>query len=159
MKIRLSLAFVSLALGGHPAQAGLVTHQKAGVRFEVPSGWKATPDGEELVVETTDESLLLVFWTPADTSWSAAVDGFRDEVDRMVNKVSVAADPRSGQLNGMPTVELEGGGEVDDAPVEWSATLMMASRPLIVLAFGPPGTWEQNLAKIEGLVSSIKKIK
>ena len=158
MRIPLAL-LCSLGLCSSTLSAETHTYAKAGVQFDLPPGWKATPDGEELVVETTDESLLIILWMPADTTWDAAMDGFRDELDRMVNKVEATGKPVTGQLNGMPAVTLTGEGEVEDARVAFCATLMMAKRPLIALAFGPPHVWSENAARIERLVSSIKKTK
>ena len=54
-------------------EQGLFTHQEAGVRFQLPKGWKAKPDGEVITASSADDALQVVFWIPDEANFDAAV--------------------------------------------------------------------------------------
>lgn len=134
------------------------THADAGVKFEVPQGWKAKPDGEVITVSSADDSLQVVFWVPDEDSFDAAVKELDKELSKTVKNMKTVGKPAKDELNGMPHYGETGTGEVEGATIVWSVDVLGAKKPLIILTFAAPNLFEKNSKGFENLLSSIKKV-
>src|ERR1044071_10291011 len=56
-------------LPGSEQENDLFSHEAAGVQFQLPKGWKAEPDGEQILVTAPDHSFSVVFWVPDEDSF------------------------------------------------------------------------------------------
>ena len=63
------------------------SHEEAGVKFQLPKGWKAEPDGAVITVSTPDDSLQMVFWVPDDDSFDAAVKDLDNELGKTIKNI------------------------------------------------------------------------
>jgi hypothetical protein len=134
------------------------THKEAGVQFDVPSGWKAKPDGEVITVSTADDSLQMVFWVPEEDTFDAAVKDLDKELEKTIKNVKTSGKPTEDTHKGMPHFSENGTGEVGGTTIEWSVDVLAAKKVVIILTFAAPGIAEKHAAEAAKFISSIKKI-
>lgn len=134
------------------------SHQEGGVKFELPKGWKAEPDGEVITVSTPDDSLQMVFWVPEADSFDAAVKELDKELGKTIKNIKMTGKEKIDTHNGMPHYGQSGTGDVDGTTIEWSVDVLGAKKPVIILTFAAPGVWEKHAENAAKFVSSIKKI-
>lgn len=140
------------------SDSNIFTHKEGGIQFEVPSGWKATPNGDNMTVSSTDGGLQVVFWVPAEDSFDAAVRELDKEIGKTIKNVKTVGTPTKDTHNGMPHYGESGTGEVDGTTIAWSVDVLSAKKPVIILSFAAPNLYEKNSAAYEKLINSIKKI-
>lgn len=133
------------------------THQESGITFEVPDGWKAEPDGEQLTVSTADESMALVFWVPAEGTFDAAVEALDQELAKTIANMKADGEVKVDTHNGMRHAGQSGTGEIDGKNILWSVDMLQAKKPVIILTFAAPGQMEKHAEGYSKLVKSIKK--
>lgn len=134
------------------------THADAGVRFELPKGWKAKPDGEVITVSSADDGLQVIFWVPDEASFDAAVKELDKELSKTIKNIKVEGKPTQDTHNGMPHYEEAGTGDVDGVTIAWAVDVLGAKKPLIILTFAAPNLFEKNSDGYMKLVNSIKKV-
>ncbi|MEO7969715.1 MAG: hypothetical protein ABI698_00315 [bacterium] len=135
----------------------LFTHKEAGVQFELPAGWKATPDGEVITVSTADDSLQMVFWVPDENTFDAAVKDLDKELDKTIKNIKITDKGTSDTHNGMPHFSEGGTGEVNGTTIEWSVDVLKARKVVGVLTFAAPGVAEKHADEAAKFIGSIKK--
>jgi len=134
------------------------THSDAGVRFELPRGWKAKPDGEVITVSSADDGLQVVFWVPDEDSFEATVKDLDKELGKTIKNIKTAGKPTQDTHNGMAHYGENGTGEVEGTTIAWSVDVLGAKKPLIILTFAAPTLFEKHVDEYLKLVGSIKKI-
>ncbi|HEX5704937.1 MAG TPA: hypothetical protein VFX97_17195 [Pyrinomonadaceae bacterium] len=134
------------------------THQEAGVRFQLPKGWKAKPDGEVITASSADDALQVVFWIPDEANFEAAVKELGTELGKTIKNIKTVGKPSEDVLNDMPHYGETGTGEVDGTTIVWSVDVLGAKKPLIILTFAAPSLFEKHSSAYEQLLVSIKKI-
>jgi hypothetical protein len=134
------------------------THEQAGVKFELPKGWKAEPDGEVITVSTPDDSLQMVFWVPDEANFDAAVNELDKELGKTIKNIKMSGAGKKDMHNGMPHFGQGGTGEVEGTTIEWSVDVLGAKKPVIILTFAAPGVWEQHAESAAKFIASIKKV-
>ena len=141
------------------AQGGEVfTHADAGVRFQLPKGWKAKPDGEVITASSADDALQVVFWVPEEAEFEAAVKELDKELGKTIKNMKTVGKPAEDVLNDMPHYGETGTGDVDGATIVWSVDVLGAKKPLIILTFAAPNLFEKHASAYEQLLNSIKKV-
>lgn len=141
------------------AQGGeTFTHSDAGIRFELPKGWKAEPDGSVITVSTADDSLQMVFWVPEEETFDAAVKDLDSELGKTVKNIKMTGKETKDTHNGMPHFGQSGTGEVEGTTIEWSVDVLGAKKPVIILTFAAPGVWEKHAETAGKFIASIKKV-
>jgi len=139
-------------------EPGVFTHQDAGVRFKLPKGWKAKPDGEVITASSADDALQVVFWVPDEANFDAAVKELDKELGKTITNMKTVGKPAEDVLNDMPHYGETGTGDVDGTTIVWSVDVLGAKKPLIILTFAAPNLFEKHAAAYEELLNSIKKI-
>jgi len=134
------------------------THSDAGVRFQLPKGWKAKPDGEVITVSSADDALQVVFWVPDQDTFEAAVKELDKELGKTIKNLKTTGKPTQDTHNGMAHYGENGTGVVDGATIEWSVDVLGAKKPLIILTFAAPNLIEKHADNYLKLVQSIKKV-
>src|SRR6185436_13779910 len=134
------------------------THSDAGVKFTLPAGWKAKPDGEVITVSSADDGLQVVFWVPDENTFDAAVKELDKELGKTIKNMKTEGKQSQDVLNGMPHYGETGTGDVNGATIVWSVDVLGAKKPLILLTFAAPNLFEKNQDAYEKLLSSLKKI-
>jgi predicted Zn-dependent protease len=141
-----------------PAQAAKsYTHKDSGLTFDVPEGWKAEPDGEQLTISSPDETVAVVFWVPAESTFDAAVEALDEELAKTIQKMKADGDVKVDTHNGMRHAGQSGTGEIEGKNVLWSVDMLQANKPVIVLTFAAPEQLEKHAADYSKLVKSIRK--
>lgn len=140
------------------SDANVFTHKEGGITFEVPHGWKATPNGDNMTVASADGGLQVVFWVPEENSFDDAVKDLDKEISKTVKNVKTVGKPTTDTHNGMPHYGESGTGDVNGATIAWSVDVLSAKKPVIILSFAAPNLYEKNSADYEKLINSIKKI-
>src|SRR5712691_4433829 len=140
------------------SDANVFTHKEGGITFEVPSGWKATPNGDNMTVASADSGLQVVFWVPDENSFEDAVKGLDKEISKTIKNIKTVGKPTQDTHNGMPHYGESGTGEVDGTTIAWSVDVLSAKKPVIILSFAAPNLYEKNSADYEKLINSIKKV-
>jgi len=142
----------------HAQDNRFYTHEQAGVRFELPKGWKAEPDGEVITVSTPDDSLSMVFWVPDEANFDAAVNELDKELSKTIKNIKPSGPGKKDTHNGMPHFGQSGTGDVEGTTIEWSVDVLGAKKPVIILTFAAPGVWEQHAESAAKFIASIKKV-
>jgi hypothetical protein len=140
------------------SDANVFTHKEGGITFEVPHGWKATPNGDNMTVASADGGLQVVFWVPEENSYEDAVKDLDKEISKTVKNVKTVGKPTTDTHNGMPHYGESGTGDVNGATIAWSVDVLSAKKPVIILSFAAPNLYEKNSADYGKLINSIKKI-
>lgn len=140
------------------ADEGVFTHEDAGVRFQLPKGWKAKPDGEVITASSADDALQVVFWVPEEANFEAAVKELDKELGKTIKNMKTVGKPAEDVLNDMPHYGETGTGDVDGTTIVWSVDVLGAKKPLIILTFAAPSLFEKHSGAYEQLLSSIKKV-
>lgn len=140
-----------------PQGGEVFTHSDAGIKFEVPKGWTAKPDGEVVTVATADGSLQMVFWVPDENTFDAAVKNLDKELSKTIKNVKITDKGTSDTHNGMPHYSEGGTGDVDGTTIEWSVDVLSAKKVVIILTFAAPGIAEKHAEEAAKFISSIKK--
>jgi predicted Zn-dependent protease len=144
--------------GAAPAQdAKNYTHKESGITFDVPAGWKAEPDGEQLTVSSPDDSVALVFWVPAESTFDAAVEALDEELAKTVKNMKADGEVKVDTHNGMRHAGQSGSGEVEGKNILWSVDMLQAKKPVIILTFAAPDQIEKHAADYSKIVKSIRK--
>ncbi|MGZ5435504.1 MAG: hypothetical protein ACXWID_05135 [Pyrinomonadaceae bacterium] len=138
--------------------SGVFTHQEAGVRFQLPKGWKAKPEGEVITASSADDALQVVFWIPDEANFDAAVKELGTELGKTIKNMKTVGKPAEDVLNDMPHYGETGTGDVDGTTIVWSVDVLGAKKPLIILTFAAPSLFEKHSSAYEQLLNSIKKI-
>lgn len=141
-----------------PAQAARnYTHKDSGITFEVPDGWKAEPDGEQLTVSSPDDSVALVFWVPAESTFDAAVEALDEELAKTIQKMKADGEVKVDTHNGMRHAGQSGTGEIEGKSILWSVDMLQAKKPVIILTFAAPEQIEKHAGDFAKLIKSITK--
>lgn len=151
--------------GAGPAQpsgtsesgANIYTHGDGGIQFEVPAGWKAEPNGDQMTLSTPDNALSVVLWVPAEENFQEAAEALDRELSKTVKNVKEDGEPKQTTVGGMTTYSQTGTGEVNGTEIQWSVDLIQAKKPVIVLTFAAPGLWEKHQADYQKFARSIKR--
>jgi hypothetical protein len=99
---------------------------KAGVRFQLPKGWKAKPDGEVITVSSADDALQVVFWVPDEDTFDAAVKELDKELGKTIKNLKTTGKPTQDTHNGMAHYGENGTGVVEGATIERSVDVLGA---------------------------------
>jgi hypothetical protein len=134
------------------------THEGAGVTFIVPAGWTAEPDGNQLTVSPADESVALVFWVTEEEDFDAAAKALGEELAKQIKNLKFDGEPKADKHNGMDHASVTGSGQVDGKDILFSADILEAKKPLIVLTLGSLENIQKHATEFAQLVKSIKKI-
>ena len=134
------------------------THEGAGVTFDLPAGWTAEPDGEQLTVSPEDESFAIVFWVTEEEDFDAAAKALGAELAKQIKNLKLDGEPKADTHNGMDHAAVTGSGQVDGKDVVFSADILEAKKPLIVLTLGSLENIQKHAAEFSKLVKSIKKV-
>lgn len=140
------------------AEGKTFTHEGAGVTFDLPAGWTAEPDGEQLTVSPADESFAIVFWVTEAEDFDAAAKALGEELAKQVKNLKLDGEPKADTHNGMDHASVTGSGQVDGKDVVFSADILEAKKPLIVLTLGSLENLQKHAAEFSKLVKSIKKV-
>ncbi|HEX8502574.1 MAG TPA: hypothetical protein VF659_18475 [Pyrinomonadaceae bacterium] len=134
------------------------THAGAGVTFELPAGWTAEPDGDQLTVSPADESVALVFWVTEEDDFDAAAKALGAELAKQIKNLKFDGEPKADKHNGMDHAAVSGSGQVDGKDILFSADILEAKQPLIVLTMGSSENLQKHSAEYMKLVKSIKLV-
>lgn len=138
-------------------QAETYTHKEGGITFEIPNGWKAEPDGDQLTVAPPDDSIGVVFWVTKEDDFEAAANALGEELGKTIKNLKLDGDTKEDTHNGMPHASVSGSGQMEGENVVFSADLLQAKKPIIVLTFASPENFKKHADDYMKLVKSIKK--
>ena len=133
------------------------THGAGGIQFDLPNGWKSTPEGELLTVSAPDDSITMVFWVTEAGDFEAATTALGEELGKMIKKLKFDGELKEDKHNGMPHASVSGSGQIDGQDIVFSADLLMAKKPVIILTFASPENFEKHGGAYIKLVKSIRK--
>jgi predicted Zn-dependent protease len=134
------------------------THQGAGITFDLPAGWTAEPDGDQLTVSPADESIAIVFWVTEQADFDAAAKSLGEELAKQIKNLKLDGEPKADTHNGMDHAAVTGSGQIDGKDIVFSADILEAKKPLIVLTFGSVEHLQKHSGDYSKLVKSIKKV-
>jgi hypothetical protein len=133
-------------------------HEAGGIQFNLPDGWNAKPDGEVLTVSAPDDTITMVFWVTEADDFEAATEALDAELAKQIKNLKFDGEPKEGKHNEMPHVSVSGSGQIEGQGIAFSADLLMAKKPVIILTFASPENFEKHGSSYMKLVRSIKKI-
>lgn len=150
----------SYAAAASPAaqdEARSFTHEAGGITFDLPAGWKAEQDGEQLTVSPAGGGVAVVFWMTEQDNFDAVMKALGEELGKQLKNLKFDGEPKEEPHNGMHHVAVSGSGEVEGHEVLFSADVLQAKKPLIVLTFGSAENLQKHSAEYSKLVKSIRK--
>jgi hypothetical protein len=134
------------------------THEEGGITFTLPAGWKAEPDGTQLTASPEGGGVSITFWVTEEDDFEAATEAVAVELGKILKNIKLDADKKEDTHNGMPHASFSGSGQIEGKDVLFSADLLQAKKPVIVLSFGAADQLEKHAAAFTQLVKSIKKV-
>ena len=134
------------------------THEGAGVTFDVPAGWTAEVEGEQVTVSPTAGGVSLVFWVPEEEDFDAAAKALGEELAKQIQELKFDGEPKADKHNGMDHAAVTGSGKVDGKEIHFSADILEAKKTLIVLTMGSMEGLQKHSAEYSKLVKSIKRV-
>ena len=141
------------------AQTGKTyTHEAGGISFELPEGWKAEPDGDQLTVSPEGGGAAVVFWVTEEADFDAATKALGEELGKQLKNLKFDGDPKEDTHNGMEHASVSGSGQIEGKDILWRADLLQAKKPVIVLTFGVADQLHKHADDYSKLVKSIKKV-
>jgi hypothetical protein len=141
------------------AQAGKTfTHEAGGITFELPEGWKAEPDGDQLTVSPEGGGVGVVFWVTEEADFDAATKALGEELGKQIKNLKFDGEPKEDTHNGMEHASVSGTGQINGQDILWRADLLQARKPVIVLSFGSADNLHKYAEGYSKLVKSIKKV-
>ena len=174
MKLRnlLLSAVAAFALAGTPAllnadaaraaalqsEGKTFTHEAGGITFTLPAGWKAEPDGEQITASPAEGGISIVLWVAEEDDFEEASKALGTELGKQVKNLKLDGEPKEGTHNGMPYASVRGSGQIEGEEIIFSADLLAAKKPVIILSFGTAEGLKKHSAEYVELVKSIKKV-
>jgi predicted Zn-dependent protease len=134
------------------------THKEGGIQFDLPAGWKAEPNGDQMTLSTADGSLSVVIYVASEDNFKEATEALDKELSKTIKNVKESGEPKETKVGGMQTVSQSGTGEVNGTEIQWAVDLIQAKKPVIVLSFAAPGVWEKHQGEYQQFGKSIKPI-
>lgn len=134
------------------------THEEGGITFTLPAGWKAEPDGTQLTASPEGGGVSITFWVTEEDDFEAATEAVGEELGKLLKNIKLDPDKKEDTHNGMPHASFSGSGQIAGKDVLFSADLLQAKKPVIVLSFGAADQLEKHAAAFVQLVKSIKKV-
>lgn len=134
------------------------THQAGGITFNLPDGWKAEPDGDQLTVSSPDKSIAVVFWVTEEKDFDAATKALGEELGKQIKNLKFDGEAKEDTHNGMPHSYVSGSGQIEGQDILFRTDILMAKRPVIVLTFGSADNLQKHAEDYAKLVKSIKKV-
>lgn len=134
------------------------THEAGGITFELPDGWKAAPDGDQLIVAPEGGGISAFFWVSEEDDFDAALKEVGEELGKQIKNLKFDGEPKEDTHNGMEHASLTGTGQFNGKDILFSADLLQAKKPVIILTFGAPDTIGKHAEAYSKLVKSIKKV-
>ncbi len=126
--------------------------------FPRPAGWKAEPDGEQITASPADGGISIVLWVTKENDFEAAAEALGEELGKQIKNLKLDGDPKEGTHNGMPYAAVRGSGQIEGEDIIFSADLLAAKKPVIILSFGTAEGLQKYAAEYGQLVKSIKKV-
>jgi hypothetical protein len=168
----LGLAFTLSAVAAGPAaktaaashtaattqDAKTYTHEAGGITFDLPDGWKAEPDGDQLTVSPAGGGIAVTFWVTEESDFDAASKALGEELGKQIKNLKFEGEPKEDTHNGMEHASVSGSGQIEGKDILFSADLLQAKKPVIVLTFGAADTIHKHAEAYSKLVKSIKKV-
>lgn len=134
------------------------THEAGGITFTLPAGWKAEPDGAQLTASPEEGGISISFWVTEEDDFEAASEAVGEELGKLLKNIKLDEDKKEDTHNGMPHASFTGSGQIEGHDVLFSADLIQAKKPVIVLTFGVADQIQKHAAAYTQLVKSIKKV-
>ena len=155
----LAAAGAPTASNANAAQEGKTfTHEAGGITFTLPAGWKAEPDGAQITASPEAGGVSISFWVTEEDDFEAASEAVGTELGKMLKNIKFDGEPKEDTHNGMPHASFTGSGQIEGQDVLFSADLLQAKKPVIVLTFGVADQLQKHAPAYSQLVKSIKKV-
>jgi hypothetical protein len=149
---------VNAAPAAAQGEAKTFTHEEGGITFTLPAGWKAEPDGAQITASPEGGGISISFWVTEEDDFEAASEAVGTELGKMLKNIKFDGEPKEDTHNGMPHASFSGTGQIEGQDVLFSADLLQAKKPVIVLTFGVADQIQKHAAAYTQLVKSIKKV-
>ena len=149
---------VNAAPAAAQAEGKTFTHEEGGITFTLPAGWKAEPDGAQITASPEEGGISISFWVTEEDDFEAASEAVGAELGKMLKNIKLDADKKEDTHNGMPHASFTGSGQIEGRDVLFSADLLQAKKPVIVLTFGVADQLQKHAAAYSQLVKSIKNV-
>ncbi|MBV9928392.1 MAG: hypothetical protein JOZ96_25475 [Acidobacteria bacterium] len=153
-----ALALTAAARAAVQSETKTFTHEAGGITFELPAGWKAEPDGEQITASPAEGGISIVLWVTKEEDFEDAAKALGEELGKQIKNLKFDGEPKPGTHNGMEYESVKGSGQIEGEEIVFSADLLAAKKPVIILSFGTADGLQKHAAEYGQLVKSIKKI-
>lgn len=150
---------LALSLMGQAAEAKVYTHE-GGVQFNAPDSWIANNVEGMLTLEAAkDSSVSLMVWSLASSDQKAALAEMQEQLSEILGDKIQASNKsyEPSELNGLKMLSNDGTYTVEDVELGWSAVLVFAKRPVVMLLVGSKEELQEQEENLLDLMLSLKK--
>lgn len=162
----LSLGAAALAFTGRLSDAAAQragfkweTHAKANVKFEVPTAWNTTIDGDTLVTAAPDKKVAIEFVAVPDMSKEAKVEAaVNRELLKLVPDAKNNGPSKPATQGGLSGAVVTGVGTRKGRPVEYIAAVMGDGKGhgIVILGLAGKGEFATHRDKVVEVLNSVK---
>lgn len=155
----LSLVLMSALLTGGPTAAWAeMMHQKESqVMLNVPDGWKMSTDNEITTLATTDDLMMVMFWSVEEEELEEALTAWYTEMHKMMTDIKEnQEEPEETKVGGFEAVKMDGTGLIDGLETKWDTTVILAAKPLIMVTVSFKDGQQRYGSALKQMLASIK---
>ncbi len=132
-----------------PVSADWLTHESTGLELWIPDDWDYEYDGDLLLIQESDQDLLLVVLV----SDAGTIEAFTDEMvsllERYVANPEVTERAEAIEVNGLAHYYMEGTGEFEGEAIDWDLTFVVGARKgMVLIGVGDIETHQETLDRI-----------
>jgi hypothetical protein len=162
----LSLGAAALAFSGMMSDAAAQragfkweTHAKANVKFEVPTSWKTTIEGETLITSAPDGKVAIEFVAIPDVAQEAKIEeAVSRELTKLVPDAKNNGPAKPATQGGLTGAVVSGTGTRKGRAVEYIAFVMGDGKGhgIVGLALAGKGEFATHKDKVVEVLNSVK---
>lgn len=160
LKAVLFAVFIAVFAVSVSAQAdGVFTHADGGIQFTAPEGWEAEPDGDSIVLSSSDGAVAVMLYVLDAETLELAAGALDVEIAKMVSDPLVSDKGETMKINGLDVFATSGTGKIEGQPVDFIVLIVMGKKPVMIFAVAESASFEKNKPQINALMQSIGPIK
>jgi predicted Zn-dependent protease len=139
------------------ALADTKVHEESGIQLDIPAGWNAHAEGDELIIDHESGVAIIIDVIDGD-DLMAAIEAIDDELAEL-DSFELVGEPSTETINGLSALIFSGIGTVEGEKIEVGVALIdapKAGKIMVIVGLGTPDALKGQAAAIDKFVHSIK---
>ena len=114
---------------------GTVRHPGVAIEMVIPPSWNQEREGDALMIQSPDETVLMVFTAVEASDLKAALDVLDQQLAQTITEPELNGFTE-GTVNGMSAVMADGVGKLDGVEIELGIALLLAPDGNVMISLG-----------------------